>query len=238
MTFSFFGDKVVCAMSEVRHGNMSVTRAKVLGEPTETVLQNRRNFFEELGIDHKEILTIGMANGASVGVAQPGPGVVFDVDGLVTISKTPIFLPGIADCPAVYLYNSRLRIVGLIHAGWRGLAEQILIKSVDKMVSQFGSRKLDINAIVSPCIGPCCYKVGEDFSEESGLSHVVRQRKDGYYADLLSACEWQLAESGVWPSNINSSQAVCVSCDDRFYSCRASHGKEYRAMGALIWRKG
>ena len=66
-----------------------------------------------------------------------------------------------ADCVPILIYDSKRRIVGCIHAGWKGAFSGIIKNTIMKI------RKLepnnDIYASVGPCIGKKSYEVDLKF---------------------------------------------------------------------------
>ena len=55
--------------------------------------------------------------------------------------------------------------VGVVHAGWRGLAAGVIAAAVELMVDR-GAVAAGLRALVGPSIGPCCYEVGEELRAE------------------------------------------------------------------------
>jgi YfiH family protein len=80
------------------------------------------------------------------------------------ISATPgvLLAVQVADCLPILLADSRRRIVGAIHAGWRGLLKRVAEKTVGQMRLAFGCQPEDLRAAIGPGIGPCCYEVGAE----------------------------------------------------------------------------
>ena len=66
-----------------------------------------------------------------------------------------------ADCVPVILYDSRNKIIGCIHAGWKGSFKNIIKNTIDKI------KKISVNskiyASVGPCIGVRSYEVDVKF---------------------------------------------------------------------------
>ena len=66
-----------------------------------------------------------------------------------------------ADCVPILLYDTRAKIVGCIHAGWKGSITNIIQNTVKKLKS-LGSKNT-IYASVGPCIGYKSYEVDLNF---------------------------------------------------------------------------
>ena len=83
-------------------------------------------------------------------------------DGLVTATAGLLLAIQTADCLPIILVDSKRRVVGVFHAGWRGTVKRIVEKGVGEMQRWFGTRPEDIKAAIGPGIGGCCYEVGEE----------------------------------------------------------------------------
>ena len=66
-----------------------------------------------------------------------------------------------ADCVPILLFDYKNKIVGCIHAGWKGAFSGILKKTIDKFKSLGSSNQ--IFASIGPCIGNKSYEVDIKF---------------------------------------------------------------------------
>lgn len=104
-------------------------------------------------------------------------------DGLIT--RTPGLLLAIqaADCLPVILVDTKLRAIGVFHAGWRGTVQRIVEKGVGEMRRHFGTQPKDIQATIGPGVHNCCYQVGQEvrdrfesqFAYASELFHETKE---------------------------------------------------------------
>ncbi len=62
-----------------------------------------------------------------------------------------------ADCVPILLYDRKNKIIGCIHAGWKGAFSDIIRKTVIKIKKM--SSKNEIYACIGPCIGKKSYEV-------------------------------------------------------------------------------
>jgi purine-nucleoside/S-methyl-5'-thioadenosine phosphorylase / adenosine deaminase len=165
-------------------------------------------------------------------------------------------VPGVAlfwaygDCAPVLLYDARQRVVGLVHAGWRGTAQAITARTIAAMRERFDSRFEDIYAAVGPAIGACCYEVNdtvrqsfvaEPLAQEAAV-FVERAASDDpgdvrLYLDVGASNERQLLLAGLAPDRVETS-GYCTGCEsDLFYSNRRGprHGGRF---GVAIGLRG
>lgn len=119
----------------------------------------------------------------------------------------------IADCvPAFIAHPSGT--VGIVHAGWRGVAGGILPQAL-RMFTQLGFPATECHVHLGPSICGRCYEVGTDVY----LQLTGWETKRARHVDLRALLAEQASQLGVarW-----SASAECTKCDNReFFSHRA-----------------
>ena len=172
---------------------------------------------QELGIPSDWAL-VRQIHGGQIRWAT-APGHFGDGDGLATDAPMLPLTVATADCVPVVIEGPG--VVGIAHAGWRGVAAGV-VRALRRAMEKSGREP--IRAAVGPGIGPCCYEVGPD------LIRVVNQRFETpqkYLAerngrttlDLWQANADQLVAAGLGLPNIHRAD-LCTICDDRFFSHR------------------
>ena len=154
-----------------------------------------------------------------------------DVDGLVTSEKNVALVTQYADCTPLIFCDPKNRVIASSHAGWRGTVKKIGLKTVEKMVGEFGCRRENIKAAIGPCIHSCCYEVDgpvfEQFKKAGFKTNEILKQKGGgkYMLDLPEANKDVLLQSGLRSENIEISD-LCTCCNSsELFSHRASGGK-------------
>ena len=138
-------------------------------------------------------------------------------DALTTDRPHLLISVSTADCVPVLLFDPVRRAVSAIHAGWRGTVLNISGKAVREMALRYGSEPRSLLAGIGPCIGPCCYEVGEDVWGEvekeyaPGSDVVIHGREGKAKLDLARVNALQLAEAGLDPDKIGFS-GLCTAC--------------------------
>ena len=84
------------------------------------------------------------------------------VDGLLTDQPHQPLAVFTADCVPLFLAAAHGNVVGLLHAGWRGVRGKILARAVLLMRRRWHLKPAGIRAWAGPAIGPCCFKVRGD----------------------------------------------------------------------------
>ncbi len=143
-----------------------------------------------------------------------------DVCGDGWILRTPGLCAGIfmADCVPLFLWSENASVVGVFHAGWRGVAAGMPEAAV-KAFANAGVRPETVSAALGPHIGPCCYRVGPELKtrfDPASLSECG----GGWHLDLGAETRMRLCAAGVRPEAVSSS-AVCTHCGGQnFFSFR------------------
>jgi len=224
--------------------NMSMS----VPDERDRVYANRRRIYSLYGRDTDTVVHAHLVHGADVArVTQADNGTwVEHVDGLITNQPGTVLSMNFGDCTPIFLYDPRRHAIGLGHAGWRGTVVDLPGAMVRAMAEQFGSDPADLVAAVGPCIGPCCYEVGEEVIAAVGAAFAEaetllrRPTDDGRplqeegqratgghrFFDLPQANYVNLANAGV--RNIEMS-GLCTACrTDLFFSHRAEKGRTGR----------
>lgn len=162
--------------------------------------------------------------------------VITDRVGLCVCVKT-------ADCIPVLLYDTRLRIVAAIHAGWRGTVAQIVAKTISKMPS----RPEDLHAIIGPGISLQQFEIGDEVYEhfrQEGFpmgriarrfASMCQEKKamasEHWHIDLWDANRWVLEQAGVSDIFI---EGTCTRTSMDFYSARRETINTGRNMNGIF----
>jgi YfiH family protein len=195
-------------------------------EPTSTE-ENRRRFWNAMFLDSSCSAIPRQVHGDRI-LAVNAPGIYPDTDALITNRSDLSLVVQTADCLPVFLVDPIKRAIGLVHAGRRGSARQIASKTVQAMAVEFGSAPERLEAYLGPSIGPCCYTVGKEVSDEFASKYT----QDGKL-DLWRVNSDQLIDAGLNPAQVESSR-LCTACHHEwFFSHRISGGKTGRMMGVL-----
>lgn len=105
--------------------------------------------------------------------SAPGGGCVPDGDAIVTSLGGVGIGVSTADCVPVLLTDDRGTVAAAVHAGWRGTVLRILDSVLEKINEEYGIRPSELNAVIGPSVGKCCYEVREDVASASGRSSTA-----------------------------------------------------------------
>lgn len=155
-----------------------------------------------------------------------------DTDGLILTNTEDTVYLKFADCTPLIFYDKENKIGAVSHAGWRGTAAKIGVKTINKMSANFGTKPENIVALIGAAISICCYEVSEEV-RDTLLATVENPigLYEGRNVDLKGINAQQLREIGV--KNIDICP-YCTSCNnDLFYSYRKENGTKERHLAVF-----
>lgn len=205
----------------------------------DAVRENRRRCAAAFDVEAERLFTAYQVHSAVVhavsapwGDTRPeGDGVVTDRPGLVCGALT-------ADCAPVLLADAGARVVGAVHAGWKGALSGVVESGIEAMAA-LGAEPGRMVAVVGPCIGPDSYEVGADFQDRFEAAHAEAARffrpgaaPDRRLFDLPGYVLWRLARAGVaqaaWTGHDTCADAA------RFFSNRRAFRRGEADFGRLL----
>ncbi len=224
---------LVCGITTTERGDLAAAEAS-----PERVAAVYTDLARELGFRHVSVPTQVHGTDLREIPAAPAPDPeactvhrAGRVDGQLANGPGWLLVATAADCVPVYLWSRELGRVGLVHAGWRGAAADILPRAISRLVCGLdrGSPGAvgDLRVHLGPAICGRCYEVDTPVLSAFGLGGT-RARLD--LRGILAA---QAAKAGVGPGALSRSR-FCTSCiPGDFHSHRASGGTAGR-MAAFL----
>ena len=150
-------------------------------------------------------------------------------DALITNIKNIAIGVLTADCAPILLYDKKLKIISIIHAGWKG-AYIGIVKKVVKFLIYHGSKAKDLIAVIGPCILQKNYEIQKDFKDK----FIKKDRQNKIFFKLVKNKTYfglnnyiysQLKKLGV--KNLEKINKDTFEPKNNFFSARRSiHNKE------------
>ena len=196
----------------------------------------KKDICKFLNIDEKNLIYPSQTHTSNVDIAKIGINNYPDTDGLILTNKEQAVFLNFADCTPVIIYDSSNNIAAVSHAGWRGTAGKIAVKTVEKMMKEFGSNPKELKCAIGPAISLCCYNVGKDVYEklmdtvklQDGLFEI---RKGEIFVDLKTINKRQLEEIRVKDIDVCPYCTVCNN--DLFFSYRKENATTNRHSAVI-----
>jgi len=158
-----------------------------------------------------------------------------NADASITQTPKQVAVVLTADCLPLLICNQQGNEVAAIHAGWKGLLDGIVIKTINAMASE----PKECMVWLGPAISQKYFEVGEDVKQQfcqayqQAEQHFKHQGNNKYHADLYGLAKDQLINLGV--TAIYGGELCSYEQGDKFYSYRRD-GVTGR-MASLIWIK-
>jgi YfiH family protein len=160
------------------------------------------------------------------------PGEIAATDALISKSNSIVLSIQVADCIPLFLADPLNGVIGLVHAGWRGVEKGIIPGTVNRMVQNGGSRK-EIIAFMGPSIRQCCFEIGPEVSKKFPIDCLINGNQDRSFLNLQQVAINQLKDSQVLDKNILLSEE-CTKCNpDKYFSYRRSGAKAGRMIAVI-----
>lgn len=163
---------------------------------------------------------------SNLALASDRPGCAGEGDALVTRSPGVAVSVRTADCFPILLADPETRAVAAVHAGWRGTAAGVVLSSLTRMRSEFGTDPGTVYAAIGPGIGPCCYEVGAEVARQFGMDEAGK-------LDLAVENRNQLTAAGLKPERIELAGS-CTFCNPAlFFSWRRDRERAGRMISFI-----
>tara|TARA_B100000242_G_scaffold228515_1_gene168773 strand:- start:227 stop:979 length:753 start_codon:yes stop_codon:yes gene_type:complete len=141
-----------------------------------------------------------------------------------------------ADCIPLIVFDKKLDIIGVAHAGWKGAFRGIVEKLILKFI-KFGSKKRDLIAVIGPCIQVNNYEVKSDFYNKFVSKSIYNKRffkiiSNKIYFNLSKYVKYLIYSTGV--TNVDTIEIDTYTRKNNFFSSRFSRRKKNNDYGRNI----
>ena len=225
----------VRALSTTRKGGVSrapwdsFNLGAHVGDDPAAVAANRARLRRELPAEPTWLTQVHGARCVDAAAATSG----VEADASFTRRRGVVCAVLTADCLPVLLCDEKTAVVGIAHAGWRGLAAGV----IEATVAAMGEPGTRLMAWLGPAIGPQAFEVGDEVREVF-VGHDP-QAADAFVASVKGKwlCDiYQLASQRLHALDIRrttSADSCTVGDAKQFFSYRRD-GATGR-MASLVW---
>lgn len=133
-----------------------------------------------------------------------------ECDALFTTEKNLGLTVAHADCQAAIFYDPIHQGIGIVHAGWRGLVQNIYEKMYLAMHQALSTCARDLIVCISPSIGPD-HAEYKNYKEDFPKDFWSFQKAPNYF-DFWGIARKQLTSCGILEENIEVSD-ICTHCN-------------------------
>jgi polyphenol oxidase len=191
------------------------------------VAENRRRMAAQMGVQPSHFLTMHQTHSPNVVVATApwDNGSRPMADAIVTRTAGLAIGASAADCGPILLVDPNARVIGAVHAGWKGALTGVLEAAIDAM-EKLGAERNGMIAAIGPLIRQPSYEVGGEFVErfidadgENALFFMPSVRAGHSMFDLAGYIRRRLENAGVL---MIDDIGVDTYSDESFFSYRRS----------------
>lgn len=234
----------VCYFSTTRQGGVSqppydsMNLGLHTGDNIQAVLQNRQRLQSVLPAP---IVWLEQVHGVDVYDADLDHAFLSDspvrADAAITTSTNKVLAVMTADCLPVVLASARGDVIGVAHAGWRGLLNGVLENTLRQMREKTAVN--DFYAWIGPAIGFDAFEVGQEVydafiknDEKQALYFRTHPEKAGkWFANLSAMAAYRLRKNDV--STIEESKLCTYANEWQFFSYRRN--AQTGRMVTVVW---
>uniref|UniRef100_A0A8B9H2R3 Laccase (multicopper oxidoreductase) domain containing 1 n=1 Tax=Astyanax mexicanus TaxID=7994 RepID=A0A8B9H2R3_ASTMX len=138
-------------------------------DSTAVVAENLRRLGLQAGFEPHQFHLAKVNHASDVWVmSKPAPE---SYDGIVTNQPGVVIAAPGADCMPLLFTDPVAKVIGAAHAGWKGTLLGIAMATVNAMVLEFGSKLVNIVAVIGPSVGPCCFTMEPHSAREFQAIH-------------------------------------------------------------------
>ena len=176
----------------------------------ETVQKNLELVAKAFNIEKKQLMLMNQTHSSKVQIIDgKNNSQRIDADAMLTNNCELALCVLTADCAPILVYENDKKIIGCIHAGWKGAVSGVIDNTLNKIIEMGGNtKKLDV--CIGPCIAQESYEVKNDFyskfNEESveNDSFFLKKENDSFNFDLRGFVIKKFNSYGVYKiGNIN-----------------------------------
>ena len=213
------GLKANVLATDISNGDLSIA------QPVERLHTNQRELIATPWCYLKQV------HGANIiRVQAPGQYQGKQGDGMVSTGCGIPMSIQVADCAPVALI-SETEVLGIVHAGWRGLLSGVIDNACSEMINLGGH---PTTAVVGPCISPEYYEFGVDalkLLERQFGSEVRSRTKHGAPSlDIPKTVHVALTRNDVRDIFVMDQ---CTATSDKHWSYRV--GKDEKRQAMIAW---
>lgn len=229
--FSIFGPHTIVCCSTRKIGTIKTNR--------QINSQNIQKFAKRLKINPKNIYQMDQRHTGTVAfVDKRSFKESRETDGLITKEKNILLMVVTADCVPIVFSQEQEGLVGVAHAGYKGILNGIIENMISILQKQGGYME-DLKVGIGPSIGVCCYNIPaqrvDSFKKKyPKFKNFYQKRNNTYFLNLQSIVCQVLETYGIRLENIEHAN-TCTSCNtDMFFSYRRDSADSFGEFATIV----
>ncbi len=177
----------------------------------------------------KKSFSMNQTHSTNLKMIIEGKYIYEDTDGIFSNNKNHSLIVRTADCLPIFFIHQNDNIFGVLHAGWKGLKNKIIMESAN-LLKNYVDDLSEMIVFIGPSISQKNYEVKNEFINYFGSS-FIKNVDDKLFCNLKEIAKSQLNEIGI-TRVIDSNQ--CTYENENYHSFRRNKASE-RMIGVIYY---
>ena len=199
-------------------------------------LPHREKYFKSRDINTENVISTELVHGNHVtAIAKEDAGkIIKKTDGLITNVKNLCLTVTVSDCLPIFFYDKKNEIIGIAHAGWRGVIDGIALNLAKQMKKKYKIEFETIEVTIGPHIKKCHFEIKDDIVDTfKDYPESIIYSENKIFVDLEMIIKEQLISLGIKNNNININPD-CTYCNKNYFSYRRDKPRKVSSQIAYI----
>ncbi len=158
-------------------------------------------------------------------------------DALITNHSNVNLITTSSDCIVFLIYDPIKKVISNVHSGWRGVLQDIVIKTLRGMNDKYNCDYKDIIVCICPSIRKCHFEVDYDvykmFEEKFNYDEIYEKKGNKWYIDTVKISKIKLLKLGITEKNIIDSN-ICTVCNSKYINSYRADKEKFKLNTAII----
>ena len=144
----------------------------------------------------------------------------YEGDGLITNKSNIALVTKSKDCNSIFIIDTKNKIIGNIHSGWKGTLKSIITIAINQMKEKYNSVSKDIKIVFNPSIRECCFEVDNDVYD----LFIKKYKDKSYYKKISNKYLINLVKI-IKDENIIDNN-ICTLCNRKLFNSHRNNDIE------------
>ena len=153
----------------------------------------------------------------------------YEGDGLITNKSNIALVTKSKDCNSIFIVDTKNKIIGNIHSGWKGTLHSIITIAINQMKEKYNSVSKDIKIVFNPSIRECCFEVDNDvydlFIKKYKDKSYYQKVGNKYLINLVKIIKDDAKKLGIKEENIIDNN-ICTLCNRKLFNSHRNNDIE------------
>ena len=153
----------------------------------------------------------------------------YEGDGLITNKSNIALVTKSKDCNSIFIIDTKNKILGNIHSGWKGTLKSIITIAINQMKEKYNSVSKDIKIVFNPSIRECCFEVDNDvydlFIKKYKDKSYYQKVGNKYHINLVKIIKDEVKKLGIKEENIIDNN-ICTLCNRKLFNSHRNNDIE------------